>query len=120
MAHIVAIPFTGCSINPARSLGPAIVSGNLQDLWLFIIAPIFGGSLAALTAKYVFGVLEDKTQIKKDDDNLPYDKLFTPARTDERTAQGSVTRRSVITRENSDDQSFTLSMAPLDEEVASP
>ena len=77
MAHIVAIPFTGCSINPARSFGPAIITGNLNDLWMFVAAPMTGGILAALTTKYVFGVLNTQTMIV-DDAQLPYDRLFTP------------------------------------------
>lgn len=123
MAHIVAIPFTGCSINPARSLGPAIVSGNFTDLWLFFVAPICGGSIAALTAKYVFGVLEKNVTRVVDDENLPYDKLYTPA-TDERTANSNLKRaESGDTSDSSYRQSvagslsFPVSMAPLDEEV---
>lgn len=59
MAHISAIPFTGCGINPARSIGPAIVSGNMDNLWLYIIAPIIGGSAAALMGKHVFKINKD-------------------------------------------------------------
>ena len=53
LIHFVAIPITGTSVNPARSLGPAIFAGGiaLQQLWLFIVAPIAGGILAALTRK---------------------------------------------------------------------
>ena len=56
MAHIVGIPITGTSVNPARSLGPAVFVGGtaLAQLWLFIIAPIVGGVLAALVWKHVF------------------------------------------------------------------
>jgi len=49
--HIVGIPLTGTSVNPARSIGPALFSGNVQalkDLWVFIVAPFVGAALAAL------------------------------------------------------------------------
>ena len=49
LIHLVLIPITGTSVNPARSLGPALFSGGaaLSQLWLFIVAPIAGGLLAA-------------------------------------------------------------------------
>ena len=55
MIHMVAIPITGTSVNPARSLGPAVFVGGiaLDQLWLFIVAPILGGLLAAFAWKYV-------------------------------------------------------------------
>ncbi len=53
LIHLVAIPITGTSVNPARSLGPALFSGGLalEQLWLFIVAPIAGGLTAAFTRK---------------------------------------------------------------------
>lgn len=53
LIHIVGIPITGTSVNPARSLGPAVFVGGdaLTQLWLFIVAPIIGGILAALVWK---------------------------------------------------------------------
>ncbi len=56
LIHLVAIPITGTSVNPARSFGPAVFAGGLavQQLWLFIVAPILGGVLAALVWKGVF------------------------------------------------------------------
>lgn len=53
LIHIVCIPITGTSVNPARSIGPAIFEGGpaLSQLWLFIVAPLVGGALAALAAK---------------------------------------------------------------------
>lgn len=56
LIHLVGIPITGTSVNPARSLGPAIfVRGEaLSQLWLFWVAPILGGVLAALAWKYIF------------------------------------------------------------------
>jgi len=53
--HLVGIPITGTSVNPARSLGPAVFVGGdaLAQLWLFIVAPIIGGSIAALIWKFI-------------------------------------------------------------------
>jgi aquaporin Z len=49
VVHLVGIPVTGTSVNPARSLGPALVVGGtaLSQVWLFIVAPLAGGVLAA-------------------------------------------------------------------------
>jgi aquaporin Z len=57
LIHLVGIPITGTSVNPARSLGPAVFVGGvaLSQLWLFIVAPILGGILAAIVWKYTFG-----------------------------------------------------------------
>ncbi len=51
--HLVGIPITGTSVNPARSLGPAIFVGGtaLSQLWLFIVAPIIGAIIASLLWK---------------------------------------------------------------------
>lgn len=53
LIHLVGIPITGTSVNPARSLGPAIIVGGtaLGQLWLFWLAPIIGGLLAAAVWK---------------------------------------------------------------------
>jgi aquaporin Z len=55
LIHIVGIPITGVSVNPARSIGPALLAGGtaLSQLWLFIIAPIIGAVLAAFVWKYL-------------------------------------------------------------------
>jgi len=51
LVHIVCIPITGTSVNPARSIGPALFAGGqaLQQLWLFIVAPFAGAALSAVT-----------------------------------------------------------------------
>lgn len=58
LIHLIGIPVTNLSVNPARSTGPAIfVASALPQLWLFWVAPILGGVLAGLTYKNLF---EDK------------------------------------------------------------
>ena len=55
LVHLLGISFTGTSVNPARSLAPAILQGGkaLSQVWVFIIAPIIGAVLASLFNKYV-------------------------------------------------------------------
>jgi aquaporin Z len=62
LIHLVVIPITGTSVNPARSLGPALFAGGkaLSQLWLFIVAPILGGLIAAAFWK---GVMEQNEKI---------------------------------------------------------
>ncbi|GAA3050336.1 aquaporin [Kitasatospora albolonga] len=49
VVHLVGIPLTGTSVNPARSLGPALFAGGqaLSQVWLFLLAPLVGGAIAA-------------------------------------------------------------------------
>jgi len=56
MIHIACIPITGTSVNPARSLGPALVAGGtaLAQLWMFILAPVIGALIAAFVWRYLF------------------------------------------------------------------
>jgi aquaporin NIP len=48
-------PISGASMNPARSLAPALASGNLHALWLYLLAPIVGAALGALTYQFIRG-----------------------------------------------------------------
>jgi aquaporin NIP len=48
-------PVTGASMNPARSIGPALVSGELHDLWIYIAAPVIGAAVGALAYQLVRG-----------------------------------------------------------------
>lgn len=61
LIHLVAIPVTGTSVNPARSFGPAVFAQGkaLTQLWLFIAAPIVGGIAAALVWKGLFETKEE-------------------------------------------------------------
>lgn len=53
--HIIGIPLTGTSVNPARSLAPAIFLGGeaLKQVWVFIVAPFIGSALAAVVFKFL-------------------------------------------------------------------
>ena len=55
LIHLVGIHFTGTSVNPARSIGPALFEGGqaLSDLWVFIVGPLVGGALAACIWKII-------------------------------------------------------------------
>ncbi|MBC6299094.1 MIP family channel protein [Listeria booriae] len=54
LIHLLGIPLTGTSVNPARSIGPALFAGGeaLSQLWVFIVAPIVGGIVAAIVGKF--------------------------------------------------------------------
>ena len=56
--------FTGPSVNPARSIGSAVFAGTeaLTQLWMFIVAPLVGAALAALTARFMFSDKEEKAE----------------------------------------------------------
>lgn len=53
--HLIGIRLTGTSVNPARSLAPAVIMGGtaLKQVWLFIVAPLIGSALSAFTFKYL-------------------------------------------------------------------
>ncbi len=55
LVHLFGIHFTGTSVNPARSIGPALFQGGeaLNQIWVFILAPMIGAALAAYFFKYI-------------------------------------------------------------------
>lgn len=59
LVHLIGTSLTGTSVNPARSLGPAIVQaiggnmGGLKDVWIFIVAPLVGGALASIVYSFI-------------------------------------------------------------------
>ncbi len=86
MIHIVGIPITGTSVNPARSIGPAFFVGNtpLEQLPLFIIAPLIGASIAALI--WVFFFEERKEEAEELPLRGPYGRRDYPRRGEDRFA----------------------------------
>jgi aquaporin Z len=72
MVHLIGIALTGTSVNPARSLGPAIVVGGtaLSQVWLFIVAPLCGGFIAALA----YSVLIKNDAVDVPSDVVPADQ----------------------------------------------
>lgn len=54
LIHMVGIPLTGASVNPARTFGPALISGAWDFHWMYWVAPILGGIIAVLVIKYIY------------------------------------------------------------------
>ena len=52
--HLVGVPLTGASMNPARSFGPAVLTGMWADHWVYWVGPLIGGALAGIIANQVF------------------------------------------------------------------
>ena len=69
LVHIVCIPITGTSVNPARSIGPALFEGGgaISQLWLFIVAPLTGGLASAKCGKPFLSIATDNDEGKVDD-----------------------------------------------------
>ncbi|MEG0126943.1 MAG: MIP family channel protein [Clostridia bacterium] len=64
LVHILGIPFTGTSVNPARSFGPALLAGGeaLSQVWLFILAPLVGAAIAAIVWRFIAPKAEEKAE----------------------------------------------------------
>lgn len=61
MLHFIGVPLTGMSVNPVRSISPAIFVGGdaMSQLWLYILAPLVGGIIAAFVAKFLLNTEEN-------------------------------------------------------------
>jgi len=62
LVHLLGVAFTGTSVNPARSFGPALLAGgeHLANVWVFIVAPLAGGVLAALVYMFLTCAKKEK------------------------------------------------------------
>ncbi len=60
LIHLVAVPLTGASVNPARTFGPALISGFWEFHWLYWAAPILGGIIAGVLMNYIYVKPADK------------------------------------------------------------
>jgi aquaporin Z len=66
LIHLISIPIDNTSVNPARSIGPALFAGGdaIAQLWLFILAPIIGGLIAGATYAMLFGTGDEAAPLE--------------------------------------------------------
>jgi len=93
LVHLFGIPFTGTSVNPARSIGPALVSGGdyLSQLWVFIVAPLVGGILAALFYKFIIKTNEKELVYEEDIEEVEEEIEEEPVK---KTVRKTTTRKT--------------------------
>jgi glycerol uptake facilitator-like aquaporin len=59
-AIFFGVNLTGASLNPARTIGPDVMTGDFSDIWIYIVGPILGGILAALLYKYLLKTADEE------------------------------------------------------------
>ena len=65
LCGLVALPLEGASMNPARSLGPALVTGQLADVWIYVIGPFVGAALAVAVNFVIHGSTESDMEARR-------------------------------------------------------
>ena len=58
LCGLIALPIDGASMNPARSLGPALIAGDLGHVWIYLVGPAIGAALAVLLTRFLHGPTE--------------------------------------------------------------
>ena len=94
LIHILGIPFTGTSVNPARSFGPAVLVGGdaMKQLPVFIIAPVIGGILAALFYSFVLNSPKteeepEEEEVEEEPEEAEEPEAVTETEADEETTE---------------------------------
>ena len=64
-------PISGASMNPARSLGPGLVAGEVSTLWIYVVAPPLGAALGALAYQLIRGERDGQTALRREEEELP-------------------------------------------------
>lgn len=93
LVHILGISFTGTSVNPARSIGPAILTGgeHLSQLWVFIVGPLVGGIIAALFYKFV---LKQKEEVLVEEVEVKEEKPVVKKQSTKKVVKKSTTKKT--------------------------
>lgn len=65
LCGLVALPLEGASMNPARSLGPALVTGQLSDVWIYVVGPLVGAALAVTVNFVIHGSTENDPEARR-------------------------------------------------------
>jgi aquaporin Z len=65
LCGLIALPVSGASMNPARSIGPAIAAGSLGDVWIYVVGPVIGALAAVIVTALLHGSTEHDGQAKE-------------------------------------------------------
>lgn len=65
LCGLVALPLEGASMNPARSLGPALATGHLDSVWIYVVGPLLGAVVAVMVAWFLHGPAPDDDKARE-------------------------------------------------------